>query len=147
MQKYSIVVIMPTIAFMLPSTALCTTVVAISTSDSIVLAADSMISRDESRNIGRACKIIVIESVAAAIAGHLGDTATAFDAKTYIRLALSKTGTLVSKADSFEQLVRPPLQRSLDYGRQHAPSVFASKPMTPIFGNNSCARWLCGDLA
>ena len=77
--------------------------------------------------MGRMCKINVGDNSAAAMAGHLADSATSFDAATLLRKALSTPAALALKAHTFEQLVRQPLQDSLDYGRQNVPVLFASK--------------------
>ena len=77
--------------------------------------------------MSRICKIHVGDNSAAAMAGLLADSATSFDAATVIRRALNTPGALAQKAHTFEQLVRHPLQQSLDYGRQHAPILFAAK--------------------
>jgi hypothetical protein len=76
---------------------------------------------------GRRCKIDVGSTYAAAMAGLLADSATSFDAATYVRGALRTPGDLAQKVRIFELLIREPLQRSLDYGRHYAPEVFAAK--------------------
>jgi len=86
-----------------------------------------MFGFDGSSAIGRMCKINVRDNSAAAMAGHLADSAKSFDAAKLIRAALSTPDALALKAHTFEQLVRQPLQQSLDYGRQHEPVLFASK--------------------
>lgn len=116
-----------------------TTVVGISTNDSIFLGADSIIASDGANAIGRRCKIDVGGTYAAAMAGPLADSATSFDAATYVRSALRTPGDLAQKVRTFELLIREPLQRSLDYGRHHAPEVFAArysgkKALQIIFG-------------
>ena len=103
-----------------------TTIVGIATNDSVIVGADSKTSRDGTREIGRMCKIVLVDGYAAAMAGHLGDAATGFDAAALIRRALSNSGHLALKVQSFEQLIRPALQKSLDYGRKNAPLLFAS---------------------
>jgi ATP-dependent protease HslVU (ClpYQ) peptidase subunit len=104
-----------------------TTIVGISTNDSVFLGADSMVGFDGASARGSMCKINVGNNSAAAMAGHLADSATSFDAATLVRRALGTPGDLARKAQTFEQFVRQPLQQSLDYGREHVPILFASK--------------------
>jgi hypothetical protein len=104
-----------------------TTIVAVSTNNGVFLGADSMVGVDGGNGIGRMCKININENSAVAMAGHLADSATSFDAATLIRMALSKSAALAPKVQIFERLVRKPLQQSLDYGRQNMPVLFASK--------------------
>jgi hypothetical protein len=109
------------------STALSTTIVGVSTSDSVFLGADSMVDVGGRIAKGRMCKIVAGDNAAAAMAGHLADSATGFNAARLIRRALNTSGPLAVKASAFEQIVRQPLQQSLDYGRNHVPLLFASK--------------------
>ena len=86
-----------------------------------------MAALDGATAVVHMCKISVGDNSAAAMAGHLADSATSFDAATLVRRALSTPGDLAAKDRAFEKLVRQPLQQSLDYGRQHVPLLFASK--------------------
>lgn len=104
-----------------------TTIIGISTNDSVFLGADSLGGTDGASAVVSICKINVGDNAAAAMAGHLADSATSFDAAALVRRALSTPGDLTLKARAFEQFVRQPLQRSLDYGREHVPVLFASK--------------------
>jgi hypothetical protein len=92
-----------------------------------VIGADSMVGVDGANSVASLCKIAVEGNFAAAMAGHLADSATSFDAGAFVRRALSTPGDLLLKARAFEQSVRRPLQQSLDYGRQHVPKLFTSK--------------------
>jgi hypothetical protein len=73
------------------------------------------------------------------MAGLLADSATSFDARTHVLSTLRAPGDLVQKVRTFELLIREPLQRSMDYGRRHAPELFAAtysgrKALQTIFG-------------
>jgi ATP-dependent protease HslVU (ClpYQ) peptidase subunit len=114
-------------ALTLGSSGSSTTIVGISANNSVYLGADAMVCVDGSNAAGRMCKINVGDNAAAAMAGHLGDAATSFDAATVLRRALLEPGDLLAKVRSFVRLVHGPLQQSLDYGRLHAPTLFASK--------------------
>lgn len=83
-----------------------TTVVAVSTRDSVVLGADSKIVRDETNASDQKCKMVLFGSHAAAMAGHLGDSATGLDVEALLRRALGTRGNLESKVSIFETLVR-----------------------------------------
>ena len=106
----------------------CTTVVGISTNDSVFLGADSLVGSDGTSAAGRRCKIDFKGNYAAAMVGLLARIPPPRSMhRAQVRRALTAPGDLMHKVRTFELLIREPLERSLDYGRHHEPEVFAAK--------------------
>ena len=104
------------------TSAWCTTVVVVSTADAILVGVDSKIGRDSKRGISQLCKLTLLGKVAAPRGyGYF------LQRCCLRRKSIGDPGTLVMKVRALELMIREPLQRSLDYGRQNAPVLFHTK--------------------
>lgn len=108
------------------SSGVATTVVGISTEDRVLIGADSKTGRDGINSAGTTCKIVWTRNFVSAAAGLLGDQATGLNIKTQLLEALRGPGDLLVKVQTFERLVRPALETSLDFGRKNAFPAYAS---------------------
>lgn len=91
-----------------------TSIVAVMTSDSIVIGSDSKETTPDGRESTSFCKIGVTKGVVWARAYYARDTGLNYDADATARAAMEAEGSLAERVATFEKNIKPQLKRNIE---------------------------------